>query len=90
MGRINTNNSPAWVVKSVTPHDDYKLELVFNDGSHRVFDASEFVKRPAMSSLRDKSLFMRARVVGPTVGWNDELDIAPEYLYEKAHSITKK
>ncbi len=81
------NNNPAWVVKSVKPHDDYKLNLLFNDGSHRIFDVSEYVKRPIMSPLRSKNLFMQAHIAGPTVGWNDGLDIAPEYLYEKSHLV---
>lgn len=88
--KVNQNNNPAWVVKSVKPHDDYRLELLFSDGSHRIFDASEYIKRPMMSPLQSKSLFMRAHIVGPTVGWSDEIDIAPEYLYEKAHLVTQQ
>ncbi len=85
MQERNNHTNPAWVVKTVKPHDDFTLELLFNDNSRRIFDVSEYIKaRPAMSALRDKSLFMRAHVVGPTVAWNDDLDISPEYLYAQS------
>ena len=30
---------------------------------------------------------MKATVKGGTVAWNDEIDIAPEYLYENGEEI---
>ena len=80
-------HNPAWVVLSVTPHDDYTLDLIFNDGSRRIFDAKNFVTEPYCLALKNKDLFMMAHVEGPSVGWTDEIDIAPEYLYENSRVI---
>lgn len=81
------DNNPIWVVRDVKPRADYTLELSFNDGSKRVFDASEYVNRPFASSLKDRALFMKAHIAGSTVAWNEDLDIAPEYLYENSRLL---
>lgn len=83
-----SRQNPAWVVKQVKPNNDYTLEIQFNDNTKRVFNATEYINRPAKSALKDKDLFMKAHVAGPTVGWTDELDIAPEYLYEHSQIIS--
>lgn len=88
MQERSNHKNPAWVIKAVTPCDNFTLELLFNDNSRRIFDVSEYIKaRPTMPALRDKSLFMWAHVVGPAVAWNDDLDIAPEYLYAQSRAV---
>jgi hypothetical protein len=66
---------------AVTPNVDYTLDLTFNNGENRVFDATSYLEYPAFQALKSISLFMQARVEHNTVVWTDEIDMAPENLY---------
>ena len=72
-----------WVVKEVVPRRDYTLLITFANGRRKVFDVKPLLESKINEPLRDIDFLMQARVYGPSVGWSDELDICPEYLYEK-------
>ena len=74
--------TPAWLVTMVLPHSDYSLQLEFQDGKKGIYDARPLLKKKIYEPLNDLKLFMRAHVEGDTVVWNDDVDIAPEHLYE--------
>lgn len=73
-----------WVVRGVTPRTDYTLLITFTGGVKKVYDARPLLDIPLYAPLRDISFFMRAKTDSPSVAWSDELDIAPEHLYEKS------
>lgn len=75
-------SSPVWVVKSVVADSDYKLNITFANGEERIYDALPLLEKKIYEPLKDLSLFMSAKVVCDTVVWNDDIDIAPEHLYE--------
>lgn len=83
-------STPAWVVKSVQPKTDYTLLLTFADGKKGVYNARELLKYPIYSALKNINFFLKARVDGDSVIWNDEIDIAPELLYEQTEQINDK
>lgn len=76
MGRFN------WSVDEVTPCDDYTMEIVFHDGKRGVFDMKPLIDKPIYRKLKSRSYFVTAHVEGGTVVWDDDVDIAPEILYE--------
>lgn len=80
-------NTPAWVVKSVQPKPDYTLLLTFADGGQRVYDARPLLEKPIYAQLKSLPFFLGARAECGTVVWNDEIDIAPEHLYECAQTL---
>lgn len=71
-----------WVVQNVKPTPDYQLILDFADGSRKCYDAKKLLEKPLYRSLKSVAFFMQAHVDGPTVAWNEQIDIAPETLYE--------
>ena len=73
---------PHWIVTEVTAKPDYTLLLHFADGEKRSFDALHLLQKPIYKPLQSPDFFMTAHVECGTVVWNDEVDIAPEYLYE--------
>ena len=81
---IVSAGTPEWTVTSVVPCRDYTLLLTFVGGERKLFDAKELLNRQIYSPLREPEFFMRAKAEGATVVWSDEIDIAPEYLYEKS------
>ncbi|MDD2608161.1 MAG: DUF2442 domain-containing protein [Giesbergeria sp.] len=71
-------------VTKVISKDDFTLELWFNDGSHRLFDARPYLDRGVFTQLKDVSKFKQAYVALDTVCWPGDLDIAPETLYDRS------
>jgi hypothetical protein len=69
-------------VKSVTPADGHKLELVFTDGETGVFDCSPLLDFGVFKELNDVHYFNQVRVEWGTVTWPHEQDICPDTLYQ--------
>lgn len=74
----------------VVPREDFSLELWFNTGDHRLFDARPYLNRGVFTQLQDISLFKQAFVALDTVCWPGNLDIAPETLYDRSVPIQSK
>ena len=74
--------TPVWIVKEVVPREDYTLLLTFADGEQRVYNALPLLNKAIFADLKSLPFFLKARVSGDTVIWNDDVDIAPEHLYE--------
>ena len=70
-------------VMRVRIRDNYHLELKFNTGETRLFDARPYLDKGAFQRLKDPALFRQALVAFETVCWPGNLDIAPETLYDR-------
>lgn len=78
-----------WSVADVVPTEDYKLILTFKSGEKRFFDAKKILDEPYNEILRNPSFFLKAHANCGSVSWNDEIDIAPEYLYEESIPVNE-
>lgn len=75
-------------VTSVEVLDGRKLSLTFNDGSSGTADLEVLREHPYLRPvIEDDELFRRAHVDHGTVVWNDEYDIAAEYLHALANGL---
>ena len=70
---------PVWVVTNVQPQKDYTLILTFVSGEKKLFDARPLLAKAIYKPLNNLVFFWQPRLI---VTWSDEMDIAPEYLYE--------
>jgi hypothetical protein len=63
----------------------YSVWVEFNDGAAGVVDLSEALWGPAFEPLKDMERFKRVRVsnVLHTLVWDNDVDLAPEYLRER-------
>ena len=78
-------------VTSIQYREGYVFHVTFDDGMEADVDLSEYVgKGPVFEPLRDVSYFRKARIEGGTIAWPDGADIAPETLYEKVESASKR
>lgn len=71
-------------VKQAEYVGNYAVRLVFSNGRAGIADLEQLVcndRRPVFAQLREPSRFSRFKVAHSALVWNDELDIAPEYLY---------
>jgi hypothetical protein len=68
-------------VIAVTANDDFSLDLEFNDGSVKRFDAKPYLDYEFFRELKDQNYFKQVRLAFGTVQWPHEQDIGPETLY---------
>lgn len=73
-------------VISVKALDGYKLDLAFNDGTRGVAALEGDLVGP-LGSLRDPEVWRMAHVRRGVVAWGEEYDLAPEFLYARAHQL---
>ncbi len=72
--------------------DKYKISLLFSDHKRGVVDLRGFIFNTnikAFKRLRDTDVFKKFDVKY-TLKWDDDLDLAPEYLYFKAFETDEK
>jgi hypothetical protein len=73
-------------VTNATYQDGYKILLQFNDKKEGIVDLRDLIldgKIQPFKQLRDIEKFKNFQVEY-TLKWEDDLDLAPEYLYFKA------
>lgn len=65
--------------------EGYKIYLCFNNGQEGVADLKDCLWGPMVEPLKDLSAFKRFSVseVLHTLCWENDADLAPEFLYEK-------
>lgn len=68
----------------VVARENFALEILFNTGDHRWFDARPYLTRGVFTRLKDVALFNQAYVGLDTVCWPGDLDIAPETLFDRS------
>ena len=68
-------------VSTVKTTQDYRLELLFDDGERRVYDCSHLLDFGVFRELRHVAYFKRAYTLDGTVAWPHEQDICPDSLY---------
>lgn len=77
-------------VIQVIPTDEYKVYVYFDDGSIKLFDASELVDKGIFKQIKNKSIFVdKCTVLNGTLAWDlngdynesECLDIDPFQLY---------
>lgn len=79
--------NPVWVVKDVQPQKNYTLLITFNSGEKRIYNAKPLLKKIIYAKFQNLPFFLSAKVEHGTVVWNDDIDIAPEHLYECSSPI---
>jgi len=68
-------------VKQVFVEQDFKLKLLFNTGEWRLFDVAHYLEKGDFKELKERDVFLTAKVFMGTVQWDNELDLAPDTLY---------
>ena len=74
-------------VKYVIPLDNYRFELVFENGERRIFDVEPYLQRGIFTRLQNRAVFQSARVVAGSVEWAGELDLSYDTLYLESEPI---
>lgn len=76
-----------WIVTDVAANSDYTLLITFTGGYKRIFDVRPLLEKKIFEPLKNLAFFLNAKAECGTVVWSDEVDIAPEYLYENSTPV---
>ncbi len=79
--------TPVWVVTDVQPKEDYTMLITFADGAKKIYNARPLLEKAIYAQLKSLAFFLGARAECGTVVWNDDVDIAPEHLYEQGQPV---
>ena len=74
-------------VTGVVATPEYELLLTFSNAEKRKYDARPLLEKKIYEPLKNTAYFLGAKSDGCSVYWSDEVDIAPEHLYECSISI---
>ena len=74
-------------VKHVRPLEDYQMEVIFDNGEHRIFDVKPYLQRGVFARLQDLATFQAARVVAGSMERPGELDLSYDTLYPESRPI---
>ena len=73
-------------VKEVDYLGDKRLRLRFNDQKQGVVDLSDFIaSHPLYAALNNEKSFIQFGLEHGTLVWENNLDVAPEWLYRHCH-----
>ena len=78
---------PEWTIENIYALEDYKLKIDFIDGIRKIFDCKPLLEKKIYAPLKDKNFFDRVYLSCGGAAWNDDIDIAPEYLYDAGQVI---
>ena len=65
----------------VSPLKKYKLDIIFSDNSHGVFDCSQYLNIGVFKELKDINYFNQVKISDGTVVWPHEQDFCPDTVY---------
>lgn len=65
--------------------EEYRIQITFNNGASGVVDLKDALWGAMFEKLKDYNIFRTFEVsdVVHTIRWENDADLAPEYLYEK-------
>lgn len=82
-------------VVQVVPHENYQIDILFQDGREVCYDASSLVKKGVFKVLADKDIFINScTVMNHTLAWDlsgnrdstNCLDLDPDSLYQMSET----
>lgn len=73
-------------IKSVTPRNDYKLEVFLENGSSIVLNLQSRLKTVRFGMLADKEFFRKAATDGSYIRWGDMIEISVTEVFQLAKS----
>lgn len=78
-------------VKQAEYAGDYRVRLVFEDGSVRLADLGPHLDGEVFESLKDIEQFKALRVEPDldTIVWDNGADMSPDFLFEISEVVTR-
>lgn len=72
---------------SVTPLENYRLLLTFDNHERKIFDVTPYFCGNWFGELQNPEVFQSVRIAGLSVEWPNGQDICPDCLYNDSISV---
>lgn len=76
-------------VKSVEVIKGYELILTFANEEKKMFNIEPYLSFPAFSSLKNREIFEKPKVLFGAVTWKGNIDFDPDTMYLEGKIISK-
>ncbi|MEN6325193.1 MAG: hypothetical protein ABFD18_03145 [Syntrophomonas sp.] len=73
-------------IKTVIPGEDYRLEVLFTNGSSVMLDMADRLNTVRFGLLEDKAFFRRATTDGNIISWDNKIEISASEVFQLAQS----
>ena len=79
-------------IKKVRYLDQYRLELLFDNGANKIVDLVEIVDRAQnmLLPLKDLEYFKKVKCDGFSIVWPNGVDLCPDVLYKLGKTVHRK
>ena len=67
--------------------EDYKLELLFDNGVIKIKDMKPYLNKGVFKSLKNEKIFKSVKISFGTITWDGDIDLCADYLYETSTEI---
>ncbi len=71
-------------IKGVVPKDDYRLEVLLENGSSITLNLEGRLQTVRFGMLADRELFMRATTDGNYIRWDNKIEISVNEVFQLA------
>lgn len=71
-------------IKSVVPREDYRLEVVLENGSSIILNLADRLNTVRFGLLEDKGFFRRATTDGSFIRWDNKIEISASEVFQLA------
>jgi hypothetical protein len=79
-----------WIITQLKVLSDYRLEVVFRDGTSGIVDFSDMPFDGVFAPFIDPAFFEKATLENGVVVWPGGLDIAPDAMYQEIKENIKE
>jgi hypothetical protein len=69
---------------------DYQVWIKFDDGKSGKINLIDEIWGEVFEPLKDINYFRNFKIENDTLSWKNEVDLAPDFLYELLNQQTKK
>ncbi len=74
-------------ILAIRPLEGYRLEIQFDNGESGILDMTPYLDFGVFRQLKDPERFRSVTVAFDTIEWKGEIDLDPEFVYEKTHLL---
>ncbi|MDA0685103.1 MAG: DUF2442 domain-containing protein [Bacteroidetes bacterium] len=70
-------------VAKVTPREDFTLKIAFDNGEEGILDMKPYLDFGVFQKIANFEHFKRVRIAFDTLEWDGNVDLDPEFVYNK-------
>ncbi len=66
---------------------NYKLLVTFENNKNRILDMQPYLQQGVFQELKDERVFSSVGVSFDTIAWSNDIDLDPEFVYDKSSAF---